>query len=97
MINSILEFISCKKCLNDENKSEIIINNEKEINENNAQINEDDEIDFADENKKNMEFIQNIQKEIEQENLKMKNEIIKEKTILEENYNRQGNFANKKE
>ena len=99
MINSILDFLSCKKCLNEDNKSEIILNNNVP-NENNVKINEDEEIDFEKENQQNMEFIQNIQNEIDKENLKIKNEldnIRKEKTLLEDNINKKGNFFNKKE
>ena len=99
MINSILDFLSCKKCLNEDNKSEISLNNNVP-NENNVKINEDEEIDFEKENQQNMEFIQNIQNEIDKENLKMKNEldnIRKEKTLLEDNINKKRNFFNKKE
>ena len=97
MINSIFEFLNCKKCFNDEKPNEIIIDKK---NKKLDKIDEDDEIDFNEENENNMEFIQNMQKEIEKETLKMKNEldnIKKDKTLLEENINKQGNIFSKKE
>ena len=94
MLNSILDYLNCKKCLNYENNDEIvIINNIK--NRENKQINEDDEIDFDEENKNDMEFILKMQKEIDKTNLENKNElenVKKEKTLLEENIDKQGNM-----
>ena len=92
MLNSILEYLNCKKCLNNEYNDEIIINNNMK-NRENMQINEDDEIDYEEDNKNNMEFILNMQKEINKQNLELKSEldnIKKEKTLLEENMDKQG-------
>jgi len=94
MLNSILEYLNCKKCLNNEYNDEIIINNNMK-NRENMQINEDDEIDYEEENKNDMEFILNMQKEINKQNLELKSEldnIKKEKTLLEENMDKQGNM-----
>ena len=94
MLNSILEYLNCKKCLNNEYNDEIIINNNMK-NRENMQINEDDEIDYEEENKNDMEFILNMQKEINKQNLELKSEldnIKKEKALLEENMDKQGNM-----
>ena len=94
MLNSILEYLNCKKCLNNEYNDEIIINNNMK-NRENMQINEDDEIDYEEENKNDMEFILNIQKEINKQNLELKSEldnVKKEKALLEENMDKQGNM-----
>ena len=77
MLESIFEFLSCKKCYNKESDFEIKSDiNIKKINEEKiGHINENEEIDFDKENQKNMEFIKNVQNVIDEENLKIKEEL----------------------
>ncbi len=101
MLESILDLLNCKKCIKEEDTSEIIINNKIILNKEIKDENKDEEdLEFENENEKNMEFIQNIQKEIDKENLKLKNElndIQKEKNTLEENFYKSGDILKKKE
>ncbi len=75
--------------------------NKKNLNKEIKDENKDEEnLEFENENEKNMEFIQNIQKEIDKENLQLKNElndIQKEKNTLEENFYKSGDILKKKE